>query len=203
MPKATHSEGVPIDVWLPVSDETATGVAVRRWLAGRLIGAYSAQGGIVVDLAPGTGEVVAAASDSGRSVVLHAPPSPCSGRRSPRALQGIIGTADLVLSLPPPFHLGPLRPHGPSRPRAELLARHATGLLRPGGFFVLGILGGGRGADPVAATVEAATAAGLAYFQHVVALIQDRQGADDAEGVIDGSRHFAHADVLVFTRRAA
>ncbi len=203
MPNATHSEGVPLDVWLSGSDEAPTGVAVRRWLAERLIDAYSAPGGIVVDLFPGTGEAVAAASASGRSVVLDAPPSPCSGRRSRPALQGIIGTADLVLSLPPASHLGPLRPHGPSRPRVKLLARHATGLLRPGGFLVLGILGGGRGADPVAATVEAATATGLAYFQHLVALIQDRQGADDAEGVIDGSRHLAHADVLVFTRRAA
>lgn len=201
MPKPIHPEGVPLDVWLCSQDAAPTGHALRAHLARRLIDAYSPPEGFVADLAPGRGEGTAAAIGAGRRCVPRVLALGRAGRGSaaPRAVIAVV--ADLVLALPPASHLAPLRPHTPCRPPAEATARRAAALLRPGGFLVLGTLGGSQAGDPVTAAVEAASEAGLAYFQHVVAVIpSDLDGTDD--DAAGAERRLAHVDLVVFKRPA-
>jgi hypothetical protein len=74
---------------------------------------------------------------------------------------------------------------------AGVTVGYSASALRPGDYLVVIGPTARPGADAVTETVEAATAAGLSYFQHVVALAAD--SASPAR----------HVDVLVFTRRDA
>lgn len=185
----THPEGVPLNIW-PVAAQ-AGGSSIRRRLAAEAVEAYSPSRGLVVDLYPGRGEGLAAAAAAGRASVALPRACASDGRRRPAVVAELVGTADLVLALPGPDRLHPPRPHPLSPVAARVLAAQAAGLLRPGGFLVLGsVPAPGTGRDPVSEAVEAATAEGFSYFQHVVALLCD---ADD--------QPCGHVDVLVFARR--
>lgn len=65
----------------------------------------------------------------------------------------------------------------------------AASSLGPGGYLVVVGPSSASGGDPVTEAVDAATAAGLSYFQHVIAL----------PAVAEAPR--SHIDVLVFSRR--
>jgi hypothetical protein len=73
----------------------------------------------------------------------------------------------------------------------DVTVGEAASALRPGDYLVVVGPTAPPGADAVTETVEAATAAGLSYFQHVVALAADSASPG------------RHVDVLVFTRRDA
>jgi len=189
----THSEGVPLNVW-PVA--ACDGRATRLRLAARAVEEYAPAGGVVVDLYPGHGECLAAAAASGRHAVVLPAVGRCDGRLRPAALRGVAGSVDLMLSLPPSERLVPPRPSSVSAVAARSVARQARAALRPGGLLVFGVVPRCR-QDDVGATVATVTGEGLAYFQHVVALLRD----DIEQREAAGSRVTAHADVLVFERR--
>lgn len=227
MPHPTHPEGVPLDVWLFSRDEPPTGAVIRRHLAARLVVTYSRAGGVVVDLAPEGGEVLAVATEAGRRVVV-APATGSRGRR-PVSPDGVTGTADLAIVLPPASHLAPLRPHSLPAEEVGVLCRRAAPCLRSGGVVVVGSLGGTAAGDrdPLAEAVNAAASAGLAYFQHVVAVMASdlhtagaRLAGPPAQATTrgrrarpvaatrsphpateTGGRCLSHVDLLVFTRR--
>jgi hypothetical protein len=187
----THPEGVPLNIWL-VAAHRGDGSSIRHRLAAEAVEAYSPPGGLVVDLYPGRGEGLAAAAAAGRGSVVLPRACASAGRCRAAATAELAGTADLVLALPGTDRLRPLRPHPLSPQAARVLAAQAAGLLHPGGFLVVGSVPvPGTGRDPVSEAVEAATAEGFSYFQHVVALLCDE--ADD--------RPSGHVDVLVFARR--
>ena len=200
MPTTTHREGVPLNIWLPdPANNPSSGSAVRRQVADRLVETYSPPDGVVLDLFPGRGEVLAAAATAGRGAVcLRVPPS-CAGRAKTPALDAVESVADLAVAIPPATHLQPPRAHPMSTVAAGVLSRLAAPILRPGGFLVLGTLGrtpGGR-RDPASGAVSAVAAAGLAYYQHLVVLLSTEL---DSEGTSSGMRQLAHVDLLVFVR---
>ena len=225
MPHPTHPEGVPLDVWLFKQDEGPTGTVIRRQLAARLVVTFSPAGGVVVDLAPEGGEVLAVATEAGRRVVV-APTTGSPGRR-PVSPAAVTGTADLAIVLPPASCLAPLRPDSLPAQEVGVLCRRVAPWLRSGGVLVVGSLGGAAAGDrdPLADAVNAAASAGLAYFQHVVAVMAidlHTAGATPADrrteattrsrrarpspgtGSHDpatGRRCLSHVDLLVFTRR--
>lgn len=164
MPNPTHPDGVPLDVWLFTHHGLPTGAAPRRRMAARLIDTYSSPGGVVVNLDPGRGEVLAATTDAGQNVVVWASTSMCDGRRRPAMLDALAGGAQLVLVPPPACRLAPPRPHALSPLPVERLCRRSAPLLRPGGFPVLGVVGGrcARTRDPLGEAVHAGAPAGLA-----------------------------------------
>ncbi|MFP5375954.1 MAG: hypothetical protein ACLGIO_04115 [Acidimicrobiia bacterium] len=220
---------MPLDVWLFNREEPPSGSAIRRQLATRLVVTYSPAGGVVVDLAPEGGEVLAAATEAGRRIVVAPTTTRSRGRRfvSPDA---VTGTAGLAIVLPPASHLAPLRPHSLPADEVGVLCRRAVRCLRSGGVLVVGSLGGTAAGDrdPLAETVNAAASAGLAYFQHVVAVMatdlrtagaspaglraeattRSRRarpsrvtgGQHPAKGT-GGGRCLNHVDLLVFIRR--
>ena len=228
MPHPTHPEGVPLDVWLFNQDEAPSGAVIRRHLAARLVVTYSPAGGVVVDLAPEGGEVLAVATEAGRRVVV-VPTTGSRGRR-PSSLDAVTGTADLAIVLPPASCLAPLRPHSLPAEEVGVLCRRVVPRLRSGGVVVVGSLGGTAAGDrdPLAEAVNAAASAGLAYFQHVVAIMaidlhtagaspaglpaeattRSRRarpsratgGQHHAKGT-GGGRCLSHVDLLVFIRR--
>jgi hypothetical protein len=85
---------------------------------------------------------------------------------------------------------------------AGVLSRQASPLLRAGGFLVLGTLGFTAAArrDAASGTVSAAGRAGLAYYQHVVALLAHELAAHCGAPESRGRRRLAHADLLVFVK---
>lgn len=193
MPKTTntHPEGVPLNLW-PIDAHDADGSSIRRRLAAEAVEAYSPPRGLVVDLYPGRGEGLAASATAGRGSVALPRACVSTGRHRAAATAHLEGTADLVLALPGAERLRPLSPCPLSPQAAKVLAAQAAALLRVGGFLVIGsVPTPDTGRDPVTEAVEAATAAGLSYFQHVVALLCD-EATDRPSG---------HVDVLVFARR--
>jgi hypothetical protein len=203
MPNTTHSDRVPLNIWLPEEARTPTsGSAVRRHIADRLIETYSPPGGVVVDLCPGRGEVLAAASNAGRgAVVLQLPPG-CARRPEPPTLDAVAGTADLAVALPFASDLWPPRAHPLSAVAAGVLSRRAAPLLRPGGVLVLATLGrtAATRRDPASGTVAAGGQAGLACYQHVVALLVHELAAHCGAPESRCRRRLAHADLLVFMK---
>lgn len=190
MPKTTntHHEGVPLNVWL-VSAAHGDGSEFRHRLAALLVDAYSPRGGVVVDLIPGRNEVLAAAASAGRGAL--ALPTGCAarGRRRSQIGADLASAAHLAIALPDAARLGGAHRMIPRTDRCAHAA-HAVRVLRPGGFLAVASVPAPRvGRDPLTATVEAAASHGLAYFQHVVALL--------------GDEATAHVDVLVFERKAA
>ncbi|HSH59784.1 MAG TPA: hypothetical protein VK988_09135, partial [Acidimicrobiales bacterium] len=223
MPNPAHPEGVPLDVWLFNHDTATSPPSVRRQLATRLIEVYSPPGGVVVDLAPACGEVLAAATEAGRSTIVASTASVCESRRRPAVLDSVQGSADLVVVLPPAGRLAPPRAHNLSATALSVVCRRAAPLLRPGGFLVIGVVGGAPAThlDPLAAAVNGVASEGLAYFQHVVAVIPsclgaagrspaDRpflevtrmtpQASAESSAAGDGSRRLAHVDLVVLGR---
>ena len=189
-----HPEGVPLDVWLPDRQSSPDGASLRFHMAARLIDAYSPPAGVVVDLLASDVDVLNAALERGRSGVLGSLAYAC---RRP-AVGSLTAKADLAVSLPPASHLAPPRHYSVPAPMAASLCRRAASLLRPGGFLVLASVGRGSGElDAPTQAVVAATDAGLAYFQHVVMLLDARA----PEAVGENERSHVHADLMVFTRR--
>lgn len=198
MPTTADPRSVPLNIW--VADPAATATGVRRQLASRLVETYSSPRGVIVDLSPGRGEVLAAASSAGRGAVALRQPPGCAGRPRTPALDAMQETAELAIALPPASHLRPPRPHPLSGAAAAILARRAEPLLRPGGYLVVGTLGRASGArrDPVSCAVAAATQAGLSYYQHLVILLEHELDRETPPKNRRGRQ--AHADLLVFTR---
>lgn len=200
-PKSIDDRSVPLNIWLADPATNATGV--RRQLAARVVETYSPPAGTVIDLCPAQGEVLAAATSAGRGAVALRQPPGGAGHPRTKVLNAIAETADLVIALPPASHLRPARPHPISPAAAKITARRAAPLLRPGGYLVLGTLGrpGGGGRDPVTCAVAAATEAGLAYYQHLVVLLDiDLDGQPCSAPEEARCRELAHADLLVFSR---
>ena len=215
MPTVTESEGVPLDVWLFDKPTPTTALALRRQVAARLIDSYSPPGGVVVDLAPGAGEALAAATAAGRSAVAISSPPELGCRRRPAALDELRGMADLVLVLPPATRLAPLQPHAVSGAAMSALCRRAAPLLGAGGVLVLGALPGPHNGnvDPLAAAVDAGASVGLSYLQHVVVVIAsaDAAGEEPPSGPVpsvgrvelagaDDRRRVDHVDLVVLRR---
>lgn len=194
-----HTEGVPLNIW-PLAATRQGCSILRRELAARAVETYAPPGGIVVDLNAGEGEGLAAAVLSGRNAVVLPDASEAEGRRRSAALRSLAGTVDLVMALPAASHLDPPRPWSTSAVAARAVADQASTLLRPGGFLVLGIVGRDDH-DDVAATAAAVSEAGLAYFQHLVAILPDH--APERCGPGGRRRSTEHADVLVFARRTS
>jgi hypothetical protein len=176
MPKTTntHPEGVPLNIWL--IPRSPGGESVTRYdLAARAVDAYSPAGGLVADLVPGDGEALVAAVVAGRGVASL----PDDGTLPAAAYE----TADLALGLPAA---------GGPRPAASTsfgrLAARAAFALRPGGFLVVAVGTKDGSGDPVTEAVDAAAVDGLAFFQHVVAVVCDREP-------------ISHINVLVFEKR--
>lgn len=190
----THPEGVPLNIW---PCPPGGGSRIRQETAARAIAAYAPAGGTVVDLHPGGGECLAAAASSGRNAVVLPMASLHEGRWRCAAVRGLAGAADVVLALPPATRLAPPRACGSSSLAAAALAEQAAVLLRPGGFFVLGVVGR-EGRDDVAEAVATVTAGCFSYFQHVVALLASPEPCGEGDG-----RRLSHADLLVFERRAS
>jgi hypothetical protein len=188
----THPEGVSLNLW-PLAAHDGDGPTIRRRLAGYAVEAYSPPRGLVVDLHPGRAEGLVAAAAAGRGSVALPPACASAGGRRSAAVAELAGTVDLALALPGADRLRPLRPHPLSSVAARVLAAQAAALLRPGGLLVLGsVPAPDTGRDPVGEAVEAATAEGFSYLQHVVALLCN--DADEPAG---------HVDVLAFARRAS
>lgn len=203
MPTTADPRSVPLNIW--PADPAANATGVRRQLAALLVETYSPPAGAVLDLCPGRGEVLAAATSAGRGAVALRQPPGCAGRPRTPALDAIAGTADLVVALPPASHLRPARPHPISPTAAKIMARRAAPLLRPGGYLVLGTLGHTReeARDPVTCAVAGATGAGLAYYQHLVVLLDVDLDREPATAALEDRRgRLAHADLVVFTRTA-
>lgn len=190
----THPEGVPLNIW---PCPPGSGSRIRQETAAKAIAAYAPTGGTVVDLHPGDGECLAAAASSGRNAVVLPMASLTEGRWRCAAVRGLAGVADVVLALPPAARLVPPRACGSSSLAAAALAEQAAMLLRPGGFFVLGVVPR-EGRDDVAEAVAAVTAGCFSYFQHIVALLASPEHCGE-----DEARRVAHADLLVFERRAS
>lgn len=197
MPDAPGAALVPLNIWI-CPDGPQPGVAARRTLADHVLSAYAPKGGTVLDLAPGGGEVLRAAKTLRRSVVaLPVADRSCTASRTPRLPHRvgklIRGGApiDVAVLLPPAESLAPPYRRFSLSCGAQLAMLSAVApAVRSGGFVALATLG-----DPSALTSagEAADAAGLAYFQHVVALL------------VPTTRPAVrtHVDVLVFARRTA
>jgi hypothetical protein len=200
MARDTNPEGVPLTVWLvtPAGDDPNHGAARRRRLAALVLDAYCPPGGVTADFAPGRGEVLAAATATGRSAIALLPSPLCQGR-PPASLRDLRDRADLAVALPPESHLGPLRPHPLSSAAVDALARRAELVLRPGGMFVVGTVAAASSRDVVAESIEAATCRGLGYFQHVVAFVAPEVTAADAAPT-DEDRRVGHVDLLAFVR---
>lgn len=202
-PRSIKDKSVPLNIW--PADPVANSTGVRCQLAAQLIETYSPPAGTVIDLCPGRGEVLAAATSSGRGAIALRQPPGCAGRPHTPALDAIAAAADLIVALPPASHLRPPRPHPISPAAAKIVARRAAPLLRPGGYLVVGTLGrpGGDGRDPVTCAVAAATDAGLAYYQHLVVLLEVDLDLEPPTAAPEDRRgRLAHADLLVFTRTA-
>jgi hypothetical protein len=176
MPKTTntHPEGVPLNIWL-IPRGPGGESAMRYDLAARAVDAYSPAGGLVADLVPGDGEALVAAVVAGRGVASL----PGDGA----VPAGAYETADVALGLP--------AADGP-RPAASTsfgrLAARAAAVLRPGGFLVAAVGAKDASGDPVTEAVGAAAEEGLAFFQHVVAVVCDPDPTN-------------HINVLVFEKR--
>jgi len=176
---------VPLAVWQLAAD--GSDASLRRRLAGRLVEGYLPDGGAVLDLVPGTGDLGHAVLDAGRAAVVMADPGAGVGVR------GFDGTFDLAVALPPDADLA----GGLYSPPEDALTR-AAAALRPGGLLV-SCLVGTEGGDPIGRAVSAADGLGLRYIQHVVALLSDGL----PEQCSTGERRVAHADVLVFSKGRA
>lgn len=176
MPKTTntHPEGVPLNIWL-IPGSPGGESATRYDLAARAVDAYSPAGGLVADLVPGDGEALVAAVVAGRGVASL----PDDGA----VPAGADEAADLALGMP--------AAEGP-RPAASncfgQLAARATAVLRPGGFLVAAVSTKDGSGDPVTEAVDAAAEEGLAFFQHVIAVVCDPEPV-------------SHINVLVFEKR--
>lgn len=179
MPKTTntHPEGVPLNIWL-LPAGPGGGSAMRYDLAARAVDAYSPKGGLVADLVPGDGEALVAAVVAGRGVA-----SLGDDGEVPAAADE---TADLALAF---AAAEGLHHRVPSACFGRVAAR-AAAVLRPGGFLVASVGHGDAGGDPVTDAVEAAASEGLAFFQHVVAVLCDTNPT-------------GHLSVLVFEKRGA
>ena len=187
MPETDHPS-VPLNVWALTGPP---GTSVRRLLADRILDSFVPPSGVVVDATARGGDIVAGVLAGGRQVVVP-PPFRRLQRRS-RLPLARAATADALVALPPAIHLRPPRPWPVGRLGVGTLALKALAFVRPGGFLVVGsVSGADEDTDAVTATVDAATEAGLAYFQHVVALLAELRG-DESD-----ARRVAHADVLVF-----
>lgn len=207
----TKDEGVPLNVWLFNQDPPPTGAQLRRLLADRLIETYCPPSGVVVDVDPDGGEVLAAAASAGRSTAAVPSICACPARRHQRTLEGLRASADLVVVLPRASRLVPPRPHGLSPLALSQLCRRSTAMLRTGGFLVIGVVEGapaGAG-HPLADAVHAAAPEGLSYFQHLVAAVAtdlvENTAASATSGFRgpprSGGRTVAHIDLLVLARR--
>jgi hypothetical protein len=175
MPKTTntHPEGVPLNIWL-IPRSPGSESATRYDLAARAVDAYSPAGGHVADLVPGDGEALVAAVVAGRGVA-----SLSDDGTVPAAAYE---TADLALGLPAADEP---RPAGA---RFGRLAARAAAVLRPGGFLVAAVGAKDGSGDPMTEAVDAAAKEGLAFFQHVVAVVCDPEP-------------ISHVNVLVFEKR--
>lgn len=189
---------MPLNIWT-CPDGPTPGQAARRSLAERVVTEYVPEGGTVLDLAPGRGELVRAAKDVRRNVIaLPTTVRQCTGGAAPRQaarrvvdVLGAVEPLDAAVLLPPAERLAPpYRRFALSRPAQHALLTALAPVVREGGFVALASLG-----DPTApaSATEAADAAGLAYFQHVVALL-----VPTARLALR-----THVDVVVFTRRSA
>lgn len=228
MPNTTQPEGVPLDVWLFTHEAPATNADLRRRMAARLIDSYSSPGGVVVDLDPGRGEVLAAATEAGRSAAVMLGHSLCEGRAGPAVLEALQASAELVVVLPPACRLAPPRPHSLSATAVAVLCRRSAALLRPGGFLVLGVVASrcSRNRDPLGEAVHVGAPVGLSYFQQLVAVVASGSDADGAQpdagpaeattsapsgsgtvtttrpsAPVGGEHSLAHIDLLVLARR--
>lgn len=128
--------------------------------------------------------------------------SACRGQRRQAALSTHAGRAGVVLALPSALALAAKRARPLSPLAGHVLAGQGTTLLKPRGYLVVGVIGAqGDGGDPVTNAVAAVTAQGFSYFQHVVALLRPDMGGHQAAAA--EGRDVAHADLLVFERRAS
>lgn len=186
---------MPLNIWL-CPGGPSPGATARYQLAERVVREYIPEGGTVIDLAPGGGEVGRAATAARRSVVAVPNALPCTAgpARPPRRVADLVAScapADLAVLLPPAERLDPpYRRFAIPLPTQRLLLAALASVVKPGGYVALACLG-----DPHASVTapEAATGAGLVYFQHVVGLLvpEERPALR------------AHVDVLVFERRTA
>jgi len=198
MPIHTRPDQVPLAAWqLACEGPTPQPNSPRRRLADLVVRQYSNERGVVADLYPLGGDIVRAAIDLGQAGIVTAGPDRDPG--CPPGLACLAGDVNLAVVLPPDCALRNGRPFTPSCEAVEHFVGQAVALLRPGGSLVVGLVGSEDGVDSVGQAVKAATAAGLVYRQHVVALLTTAlDGAATA-----GPRRVAHADVLVFSKERA
>lgn len=181
MSETQGSVQVPLSVWLFGGRHAEP--ASRLDVSMAVIEAYTDPGDVVIDLLGTDGEVLAAATSSGRSVVV-----PTKAGTHLDAFDGMSAVADLVLAIPIGIGVG----------RRPCRAVHATAarLLRPGGLFVTRPLGSRPSGDPVSTTVASAAEAGLDYFQHVVVLNPSAGPSRSGHVSVNGN----HIDLLTFRR---
>lgn len=177
---------VPLALWQLASEgSTDEQAGVRRRLADYIVTSYSAPGDVVLDLAPTGGDVALAAAHSQRTPIVVVTTPGLGGAWPDAGLEGFVGEVALTVVLPPESCLQAGRAFAPPKDAFAATVRQATSLLHPGGHLAVTFLGHG---EALGGAVDLASAGGLHYVQHVVALLPD-----DVEG-----GPVRHADVLVF-----
>jgi hypothetical protein len=174
---------VPLALWqLAPEGSTVDQASIRARLAHHVVGAYSAPGDVVLDLAPTGSDVAEAAARQGRTPVVVVTTPGLGGAWPDAGLEGFAGGVALAVVLPPEPCLQSRRRFAPAKEAFAATTRQAAVLLRPGGVLVVAFLGAG---DVLGRAVDMAAAAGLQYVQHVVGLPPAAEAVD-------------HVDVLVF-----
>ena len=189
MPSSRSTDRAPLAVWRLNHSSIDNPHSARRQLAARILDVYGREATFVADA---FGDVDDVCTERSEVVAFDLV-------RDDRAC---IATAlDLVVALPDDRALDSLRPFAfPADARAAL-TRLASRRLRPGGFLVVGSIGG-TGVDPLASTIAAATDAGLSYFQHVVVLAASVTSATPLT-IGRCPRRPGHIDLLVFEKGEA
>ncbi|MCP2323665.1 hypothetical protein HDA40_002172 [Hamadaea flava] len=181
---------VPLATWRTPRDPAAGPHQVPAALAARLCAAYSRPGEPIVD-AIGEPAVAAAAAAYGRH---HIPATIYDLAHLLAVAQPI--TALVLLRWPP---ANPT----PATATVDRVTSGAALLLRPGGCLAV-LADPQAGPANLATIIGAATATGVRYLQHVIAIdadiIGDHLQTDTAEVVAPARHARAHRDVLVFVR---
>jgi hypothetical protein len=189
MPSSPATDQVPLAAWRLNHSSTDSPQSARRQLAARILDVYGREATFVADAFGDADDLCTERSDLVAFDLV-------------RDDQDCIANAlDLVVALPGDRVLDALQPFAfPADTRAAL-TRLASRRLRPGGFLVVGSIGG-AGVHPLASTIAVATDAGLSYFQHVVVLAASVASPTPLT-VGRCRRRPGHIDLLVFEKGEA
>jgi hypothetical protein len=189
MPSSPTPDRVPLAVWRLSTPSTDSPHSTRLQLAARILDVYGREAAFIAD-AFGDAEDFCSNRPNVVAFDLVRDDRKCT-----------TGALDLVVALPNAAALDSMRAFAFAADAYAGLIRLASSQLRPGGFLIVGSIGGAS-VDPLTSTIAAATNAGLLYFQHVIVLAASVTSATPLT-IGRCPRRPGHIDLLVFEKEAA